>query len=173
MAACRREWGLRWRGMPATVAILVTIVGVAAVDRLARDRSKQESPGCALAAAGFQDAEDGHGERHGGRLVALADQVKHSVASQGLGVVLDPHRRGFGRSERIDAEQIRQGTVVDCEGLSDLEEPDEFEPVQSLGSGLVAVDFWESRVDGWVGPDEAVNVGEPEEASHRVHHRDD
>jgi hypothetical protein len=63
--------------------------------------------------------------------------------------------------------------VVNCEGLRDLEEPDEFEPVQSLGSGLVAVDLREPRVDGWIGNDEPVDVCEPEEASDRVHHRDD
>jgi hypothetical protein len=63
--------------------------------------------------------------------------------------------------------------MVNCEGLSDVEEPDQFKTVQPLGSGLVAVDFWESRVDGWVGDNEAVDVREPEEASHRVHHRDD
>ena len=76
-------------------------VGVAAGDRVARDRSKEESPGGALAAADLQDAQDGHGDWHGGGLVSLAEQVQHSVTSQGLGVVLDPHRRGFGRSERV------------------------------------------------------------------------
>ena len=62
---------------------------------------------------------------------------------------------------------------MDSKSLGNLEEPDELEPVQSLGSRLVAVDFRESRVDGWVGHDEAVDVGEREEASHRVHRRDD
>lgn len=63
--------------------------------------------------------------------------------------------------------------MVNSEGLSDLEEPDELAPVQSLGSGLVAVDLREPRVDGWVRTDEAVDVREPEEASDRVHHGDD
>jgi hypothetical protein len=95
------------------------------------------------------------------------------VASKDLGVVLDPHGCGFGCSEGVDAEQVGQGPVVNGEGLSDLEEPDEFEPVQSLGSGLVAVDLREPRIDGWVGNDEPVDMREPEEASDRVHHRDD
>ena len=63
--------------------------------------------------------------------------------------------------------------MVDGECLSDLQEADEFEPVQSLGSGLVTVDLREPRVDSWVGHDQAVDVREPEEASDRVHHRDD
>jgi hypothetical protein len=95
------------------------------------------------------------------------------VASEGLGVVLDPHGCGFGRSKRVDAEQVGQGPVVNSEDLSDLEEPDEFEPVQSLCSGLVAVDLREPRVDGWVRNDEPVDVREPEEASDRVHYGDD
>jgi hypothetical protein len=76
------------------------------------------------------------------------------VAPEGFGVVLDPHGGGFGCSEGVDAEQVSQGSVVNGEGLSDLEEPDEFESVESLGSGLVAVDLREPRLDGWVGHDE-------------------
>ena len=62
--------------------------------------------------------------------------------------------------------------MVNSKGLRDLEESDEFEPVQALGSRLVAVNFREPRVDGWIGYDEPVDVREPEEASNRVHHRD-
>lgn len=50
-------------------------VGVAAVDGIARDGSEDEWSGGSLAAAGFQDLEDWHGDRHGGGLVAFADQV--------------------------------------------------------------------------------------------------
>jgi hypothetical protein len=66
-------------------------VRVATVDGLLRNGSQDEGSGGALAAAGFQDAEDGHGDRHGGGLVALPDQVQHLMASESLGVILDPH----------------------------------------------------------------------------------
>ena len=56
-------------------------VDVATVYRLAGDRPKDEPPAGALSPAGFQDAEDGHGDRHGCGLVALADQAQYSVAS--------------------------------------------------------------------------------------------
>jgi hypothetical protein len=36
----------------------------------------------------------------------------------------------------------------------------------ALGAGLVAVHRGEACVDGWVGDDQAVDVGEPEEATH-------
>ena len=61
--------------------------------------------------------------------------------------------------------------MVDADGLGDLEEPDQFEPVQPLGPGLVAVDLGEPGVNGRVGGDESIDVGEPEEAPHAVHHR--
>nr|WP_231388976.1 hypothetical protein [Marmoricola sp. URHB0036] len=62
--------------------------------------------------------------------------------------------------------------MMDADGLGDLEEPDQLEPVEALGTGLVAVDLRETCADGWVGRDEPVDVSEPEEPSHRVHHRD-
>jgi hypothetical protein len=95
--------------------------------------------------------------------------VQHSVAAQRLGVVLDPDGGRLGGAQRVDAEQVGQGAMVDADGLGDLEESDQLEPVQALGAGLVAVDFGEACVDGWVGDDEAVDVGEPEEATHGVH----
>src|SRR5674476_1238181 len=73
----------------------------------------------------------------------------------------------------INALQIREGAVLDGQGLGDLEEPDQFEPVQSLGAGLVAVDLRQPRVDGRVGADEAVDVGEAEVPADGVHHRVD
>ena len=116
-------------------------VGVASVDRVAGDRP-EDQPACgALPAAGLQHAQDGDGQRHGGRLVALADQVQHPIAAQGVGVVLDPHSCRLAGPQRIDPQQVRQGTVIDGEGLGDLQEPDELQPVQSLGAGLVAVIF--------------------------------
>ena len=48
--------------------------------------------------------------------------------------------------------------MVDADGLGDLEESDQLEPVQALGAGLVAVDLGEACVDGWVRDDEAVDV---------------
>jgi hypothetical protein len=51
-----------------------------------------------------------------------------------------------------------------------LEEPDELEPVQALGVRLVGVDLRQPRVDGWVGGDEAVDVGEPEVSADPVQH---
>jgi hypothetical protein len=52
---------------------------------------------------------------------------------------------------------------VNGEGLSDLQKPDELEPVQPLGSRLVGVNLRKSCVDGWLGNDEAVDVREPKE----------
>lgn len=51
------------------------------------------------------------------------------MAAQSLGVVLDPRRSGFGRSEGVDAEKVGQGAVVNGEGLGGLERPDQFKPV--------------------------------------------
>ncbi len=68
-------------------------------------------------------------------------QVQHPVPAQCLVVVLDPHRCGFGGAQRVDAEQERQGAVVHADGLRDLEEPDQLEPVQALGAGLIGVDL--------------------------------
>ena len=126
------------------------------------ERSEHQWPFGAFAAAGLEHPEDRDGDRHGGRLVALADQVQHAVAAQGLGVVLDPYRSGFGCAQGVDAEQVGQGAVVDGDGLGDLEEPDQLEPVQALGAGLVAVDLRQPGVDGRVGWDQSVDVGEPE-----------
>ena len=63
--------------------------------------------------------------------------------------------------------------MVDGQGLGDLQEPDQLEPVQALGAGLVAVDLRQPRVDSRVGADEAVDVGEAEVPAHGVHHRVD
>ena len=48
-------------------------------------------------------------------------------------------------------EQVGQGAVVDGDGLGDLEEPDQLEPVQALGAGLVGMDLGQPGVDGRVG----------------------
>jgi len=75
-------------------------VGVASVDGLAGNRSQDQWPAGALAATGFQNAQDGDSERHGGGLVALADQVQHPVSAQCVGVVLDPYRSRLGGAQR-------------------------------------------------------------------------
>lgn len=60
------------------------------------------------------------------------------MAAEGLGVVLDADSGGLGGAQGVDAEQERQRAVVDGDGLGDLEEPDQFEPVESLGGGFCA-----------------------------------
>ncbi|WP_041307246.1 hypothetical protein [Intrasporangium calvum] len=73
--------------------------------------------------------------------------MQDAVPAQRVGVVLDPDRRRFGRSENVDAKQVGQGAVVHGDGLGDLQEPDQLEPVQALDAGLVAVDFRQPSVD--------------------------
>lgn len=63
--------------------------------------------------------------------------------------------------------------MVHGQGLGDLEEPDQLEPVETLGAGLVPLDLWKPCVDGRVGGDEPVDVGEPEVAADGVHRGDD
>jgi hypothetical protein len=99
--------------------------------------------------------------------------VEHPVAAEGVGVVLDPHRGGFGGAEGVDTEQVGQGAVVHGQGLGDLEEPDQLEPVQPLSAGLVGVDLRQPGVDGGVSGDQAVDVRESEESTYPVHHRVD
>jgi len=84
-------------------------VGVASVDRVVGDRSLYQRPGGALALAGLQDPEDRDGQRHGGRLVALADQVQDPVSAQGVGVVLDPYCGCFGGAQGVDPQQVGEG----------------------------------------------------------------
>ncbi len=115
-------------------------VDVAAVDRLLTLRAERERAGGPFAAAGLQRPEHRDGDRHRGGFAALPDQMQHPVTSEGLGVVLDPDRRGLGCPQGVNAEQVRQGAMVDGHCLGDLEQPDELEPVQSLGAGLVGMD---------------------------------
>ncbi len=100
-------------------------VDVTAIDRLPGGWPYNQRAIGASTAAGHQDPEDRDGEGQGGGLAAVADQVEDAVPAQGFGVVLDPHHGGFGGAMRVDAEQIRQGAVVDGQCLGDLEEPDE------------------------------------------------
>jgi hypothetical protein len=67
--------------------------------------------------------------------------VQHPVPAERVAVVLDPDRRSLGCPEGVDAEQERECAVVHGDGLRDLEDPDQLEPVQSLGAGLVLVDL--------------------------------
>jgi hypothetical protein len=66
-------------------------------------------------------------------LLPHADQV-HPVPAQRVGVVLDPYRGGLGGAQGIDAEQEREAAVVHGDRLGNLEEPDQLEPVKSLGA---------------------------------------
>jgi hypothetical protein len=66
-----------------------------------------------------------------------ADQVQDPVTAQGLAVVLDPYGGGLGGSERVDAQQVGKGAVVDGDGLGDLEESDQLEPVQALSTRFI------------------------------------
>jgi hypothetical protein len=125
-------------------------VGVAAVDWLAGRRPQHQRAFGAFAAAGLENPQHRDGEWHGGGLVALAHQAQHPVAAQGLGVVLDPYRRGLRRPKRVDPEEVGQGAVVDADGRGDLEKPDQLVTIQSLGAGLVAVNLRQPRVDGGV-----------------------
>ena len=63
--------------------------------------------------------------------------------------------------------------MVDSQGLGDLQEPDQLEPVQALGAGLVAMNLRQPCVDSGVGADEAVDVGEAEVPADGVHNRVD
>ena len=49
----------------------------------------------------------------------------------------------------------------------------QFEPVQALGSWLILVDLGQSRVDGGVSRNEAIDMSEPKEPADAVHHRVD
>ena len=85
-----------WRGIPATFAILMTIRQASRRDDwITRDRSKKKSPAAALAAAGFQDAEDGHSDRHGRGLDAL------STYDRQMGDVPHPSRRAAWDRARL------------------------------------------------------------------------
>ena len=54
--------------------------------------------------------------------------------------------------------------------LGDLKEPDQLEPVQSLGPGLISVDLRQPGVYGRVSDDEPIDVREPGEPADAVQH---
>jgi hypothetical protein len=80
------------------------------------------------------------------------------VSAERLAVVLDPHRRGFGGAQGVDAEQVGQGAVVHSDALGDLEEPDQLKAVQALGARLILVDLGAPGLDGRVAGDQPVDV---------------
>jgi hypothetical protein len=121
-------------------------VDVASINRSTRDRAQDERAGGAVSSARLEHPQDRDGERHRRGLVALPDQVQDTVATKGLAVVLDTYGGCLGGSQRVDAEQVGQRAVVDGDGLRDLEESDQLEPVEPLGAGLVAVDLGEPGV---------------------------
>jgi hypothetical protein len=65
--------------------------------------------------------------------------VQDPVPAQRLAVVLDPHRRGFGGAQRVDAQQVGQRAVVHADGLGHLQEPDQLQAAQALRARLVLV----------------------------------
>ena len=138
-------------------------VDIAAVDGVPAHRSQDQPAGGPFPATRLEHPQDRDGEGPGGWLVALADQPQDSMASDGLGVVLDPHCGCLGGAQRVDAQQERKCAVVDGKGLGDLREPDQLEAVQTLGAGLIAVHPGQSGVDRRIGGDEAVDVGVAEE----------
>ena len=93
------------------------------------------------------------------------------MAAHGLRVVLDTDRGRLGGPQCVDAQQVGQGAVVDGDGLGDLQEADQLQPVKAVSSALVRVHLRQPRVDGRVGRDQAIDVGEPEEPADPVHHR--
>jgi hypothetical protein len=66
------------------------------------------------------------------RAARMATILQDPVSAQRLAVVLDPHRRGFGGVQGVEAEQVGQSAVVHRDGPGDLEEPDQLEAVQAL-----------------------------------------
>jgi hypothetical protein len=81
-----------------------------------------------LAAAGFQDAQDGHRDRHRGRLVALADQVQHSVATESaIYARLEPDLLKALATEEDEMESmlqlLRLSDAHDADDLSRLADP--------------------------------------------------
>ena len=56
------------------------------------------------------------------------------MTAERLAVVLDPDRCRLGCPKGVDAEQERECAVVHADGLRDLEEPNQLEPVQALGA---------------------------------------
>ena len=55
--------------------------------------------------------------------------MKDPVPAESLLVVLDPHGGCLRGTQGVDAEQVRESAVVHGQGLGDLEEPDQLEPV--------------------------------------------
>jgi hypothetical protein len=54
--------------------------------------------------------------------------------------------------------------MVHAESLGDFQEPDQLEPVETLGAGLVAVYLGQPGVDGGIAGNQGVDLGEPEQA---------
>ncbi len=61
------------------------------------------------------------------------------------------HGRGLAGPQRVDAQQECEGAVVHADGLGDLEETDQLQPVQALGARLVSVDLRQPRIHRGVG----------------------
>jgi hypothetical protein len=97
--------------------------------------------------------------------------MEDPVTAHRVGVVLDPDGRCLGGTEGVDPEQVGKCAVVDGQGLGDLQEPDQLEPVQPLGAGLVASHLRQPGVDGRGRRDEAVDVGDLEVAAVAAQHR--
>jgi len=137
-------------------------VTVAAVDRVAGERTQDQWPFGPFAPAGLQHPKHRDGQRHSGWFVALADQVQNPVPSQRLAVVLDPHRRSASDARRalIPSRYARAPWWTLMVGATCKNRIS-----SSLGTGLVPVDLGQPGVDGRVVRDQPVDVGEPEVAA--------
>ena len=60
--------------------------------------------------------------------------MQYAVPAQEVGVVPDAHRSRLRGSQGVDPEQVGQCAVVDSDGLGDLQKPDQFQSVQTLGA---------------------------------------
>ena len=163
ITACLSEWGADVaRNASGPRDALDHPVGVSTVDRVAGLRPKDEVSRTALAAAGLQHPQDGDSQGHGGGLVALAHQAQDTVAAQGLGVVLDPHRRSLDARSAFMPSRKASAPWWTVRVWATWR-----------NRRFVAVNLRQPGVDRGIEGDEAVDVGVAEEPADTMHHRDD
>jgi hypothetical protein len=103
-------------------------------------------------------------ERDHGRLVALADDAKGSVAPLET-EVLDVGRARLADPQAVEAQEHGESGVGVVDPLGFEQEPSELGAVEA--AGVVGVDLGSADVLGRVGGDTAVDVGEAVEAADR------